>query len=347
MLTAMTDTILTPVTEKSAWTAAELAGDSHWIRRLSPEELSALESVTADLAAQGRGAQQFGLEDIDAPVLTALADWAAKELENGRGCVLIKGLEVERYDRSRIEAMYWALTVLMGQPMHHNPDGDVIGEVTDKGLDYNDPLIRGYKTRQKLYFHCDGLDMVSLLCLQPSMSGGESQIASSMAVYNEILMTRPEYLPVLYEGFHFNLRGEGEAGETHPVTRHKVPVYSWCDGRLSCRYLRKAIIEGQEFIGEPISDLAREALDYIQELCVSDRFRYDMTFEQGDIQILNNYVTLHSRAAFEDWPDGTRKRNLLRIWFNARGGRKLDPKFADRYNMGPRTPMRLKGERAA
>ncbi|HBC06900.1 MAG TPA: hypothetical protein DC046_04870 [Rhodospirillaceae bacterium] len=347
MLTAMTDTILTPVTEKSAWTAAELAGDPNWTRRLNAEELSALETVTADLAARGLGAQQFGPEDIDAPELAALAGWAVGELENGRGCVLIKGLEIARYDRPRIEAMYWALTVLMGQPMHHNPGGDVIGEVTDKGLDYNDPLIRGYKTRQKLYFHCDGLDLVSLLCLQPSMSGGESQIASSMAVYNEILMSRPEYLPVLYEGFHFNLRGEGEAGETHPVTRHKVPVYSWCDGRLSCRYLRKAIIEGQEFIGEPISDLAREALDYMQELCVSDRFRYDMTFETGDIQILNNYVTLHSRAAFEDWPDGTRKRNLLRIWFNAHDGRKLDPKFADHYNMGPRMPMRLKGARAA
>ena len=32
---------------------------------------------------------------------------------------------------------------------------------------------------------------------------------------------------------------------------------------------------------------------------------------------------------------------------NAYEGRRLDPKFADRYNMGPRTPMRLKGERAA
>jgi len=135
MLTAMTDTILTPVTEKSAWTAAELAGDSNWVRHLSTEELSALESVTADLAAQGRGAQQFGLEDIEAPVLTELADWGAKELENGRGCVLSKGLEGERYDRPRIEAKYWALTVLMGKPMHHNPDGDVSGEVTDKGLD--------------------------------------------------------------------------------------------------------------------------------------------------------------------------------------------------------------------
>lgn len=343
----MTNLPNAPVTDKSAWTAAELAADTGWTRHLSTEELDALEQVTAELAANGKSAPHFSREDIKAPALEELANWALQELEGGRGCVLIKGLEVEKYDRARIETMYWVLSVLMGRPIHQNPDGDLIGEVTDKGLDYNDPLIRGYKTRQKLFFHCDGMDLVSLLCLQPSMAGGESQIASSMAVYNEIIENHPEYLPVLYEGFHFNLRGEGEAGESHPVTRHKVPVYSWFEGRLSCRYLRKAIVEGQQFIGEPISDLAMEALDYMQALCVSDTYRFEMPFEVGDIQILNNYVTLHSRAAFEDWPDGSRKRKLLRVWMNMYDGRPLEPRFADRYNMGPRTPMRLKSDRAA
>lgn len=344
----MTNAPDTPITEKSAWTAAELSADSGWIHRLSDAEISALEQVSLDLAERGKGITQFGRDDFEAPVeLRKLNDWALRELEQGRGCALIKGLDVDKYERPQVETMYWVLSVLLGQPIHQNPDGDLIGEVTDKGLDYNDPLIRGYKTKQKLFFHCDGMDLVSLLCMEPSMSGGESQIASSMAVFNEVLANHPEYLPILYEGFHFNLRGEGQAGETHPVTKHKVPVFSWSDGRLSCRYLRKAIIEGQQFVGEPVSDLAKEALDYIQDLCVSDTFRYDMPFEKGDIQILNNYVTLHSRAAFEDWPDGTRKRLLLRVWMNMYEGRKLDPQFADRYNMGPRTPMRLKNERAA
>jgi len=344
---SMTKIPTAPVDEKSAWTADELRADQGWVRHLTSEEIAELERATADLAARGKGALRFARDDIASPVLSALADWAAAELEHGRGCVLLKGLEVDRYVRPQIESIYWALAVLLGEPMHHNPDGDVIGEVTDKGLDYNDPLIRGYKTRQKLFFHCDGLDLVSLLCLQPSMAGGESLIASSTAVFNEMLATRPDLLPPLFEGFHFNLRGEGEPGETYPVTRHKVPVYSWFDGRLSCRYLRKAIIEGQKFVGEPLSDLAKEALDVMQNLCASDRFRFDMTFETGDIQILNNHVTLHSRNEFQDWPDGTRKRNLLRIWMNARGGRKLERHFADRYNMGPRQPMRLKATASA
>ncbi len=343
----MSEHPLTPCTEKSAWTAAELAADPNWNRRLSDDEISELERVSEALISAGKYAPNIRFDDVSSPVLSKLADWIAEELEFGRGCVVLRGLDVDRYERRQVETMYWLLSVLFSTPMHQNPDGEMIAEVTDKGLDYNDPLVRGYKSKQKLFFHCDGLDIVSLLCLQPSMSGGESQIASSMAVYNEILTHHPEYLPVLYEGFHFNLRGEGKAGESHPVTEHKVPVYSWCDGRLSCRYLRKAIVEGQEFVGEPISDLAKEALDYIQDLCASDKYRFDMPFDKGDIQILNNYVTLHSRAAFEDWPEASRKRNLLRLWMNMRNGRKLDPKFADHYNMGPRTPMRLKTDQAA
>jgi hypothetical protein len=41
-----------------------------------------------------------------------------------------------------------------------------------------------------------------------------------------------------------------------------------------------------------------------------------MEFRQGDIQILNNHVTLHSRRGFEDWPEPERKRHLLRLWLN-------------------------------
>lgn len=29
----------------------------------------------------------------------------------------------------------------------------------------------------------------------------------------------------------------------------------------------------------------------------------DMDFEPGDIQFLNNYVMLHSRTEYEDWPE--------------------------------------------
>jgi hypothetical protein len=39
----------------------------------------------------------------------------------------------------------------------------------------------------------------------------------------------------------------------------------------------------------------------------------------------HNYTALHSRTAFEDWPD--RKRLLLRLWLTVPNGRQYDPAF--------------------
>jgi hypothetical protein len=33
---------------------------------------------------------------------------------------------------------------------------------------------------------------------------------------------------------------------------------------------------------------------------------------------VQNHVTLHSRSAFEDWPEPERKRHLLRLWISNR-----------------------------
>ncbi|MEK9671368.1 MAG: TauD/TfdA family dioxygenase [Rhodospirillaceae bacterium] len=343
----MTEIYTRPVTDKSAWTAEELAADPNWIRHITEAEAADIDRAVEALLSKGMTATRFARDDAPSPAMAALADWALTELEFGRGIALIRGLDVDKYDRRALDCLYWVLGVHLGMPRHQNPQGDLIGEVTDKGFKFSVPLNRGYLTRDKLGFHCDGLDIVSLLCVRTAREGGESYIASSMAVFNDILANHPEFLPPLFEGFYFNLRGEGEVGESLPTTRHRVPVYSYFDGRLSCRLLSKAIREGQEFKGEPLTGLASDALQYMQDVIPTDKFRFDITFNPGDIQILNNYVALHARAPYEDWPEPERKRLLLRLWVNLRDGRKLAPEFSDRYNMGPREPMRLKNTQAA
>jgi len=52
-----------------------------------------------------------------------------------------------------------------------------------------------------------------LLCLQRAKSGGESRIASSLAIYNEILSRRRELLDVLYEPMYWDRNNEESPGE--------------------------------------------------------------------------------------------------------------------------------------
>jgi hypothetical protein len=56
-----------------------------------------------------------------------------------------------------------------------------------------------------------------------------------------------------------------------------------------------------------------------------------MEFEPGDVQLLHNHVIVHSRTAYDDWPELERRRHLLRLWLATPGGRPLPDAFLDRY----------------
>ena len=53
--------------------------------------------------------------------------------------------------------------------------------------------------------------------------------------------------------------------------------------------------------------------------------------EPGDMVFMNNWVTLHKRSAFEDWPELDRRRHILRIWLSMPNSRPLDPMYVDNY----------------
>ena len=323
-----------PVRNPSAWSAAELAADPSWIHELGPGELAELDAGTAAIAASSRGAAGFGRGDYPLSRLGPRIARMVGELEHGRGCVLIRGIDVEHRTLESAKLLYWGLAVHLGEPISQNARGERIAHVADSGRDYDSKNVRGYTTRARLRPHCDACDVVGLLCWRTARSGGESLMSSSVAIYNEIASREPELLPPLFEGFHYDLRGEGATGDENEVTFHRVPVFSWHAGRLSCRFNQKSIEEGMTKAGKPIDALAQRAIDRVGELALDPRLRFDLAFRPGDVQLLNNHSVLHSRNAFEDWPEPERKRNLLRLWLNLREGRALEERFADRLEHG-------------
>lgn len=332
-----------PVADPSAWLARDLEADTGWIHRLDADEIHELDRAVEAVVERGLGPGRFDRDDFP---LTHLADriagWA-RDLEHGRGCVLVKGLDPGRYDDDALAALYWGIACHLGEPVPQNAAGDLIGHVRDTGRDYGARNVRGYTTRAELKAHCDAADVVGLLCRHPARHGGESLIASATAICNHLAAERPELIPPLLDGFHFDLRGEGVTDDPDETTFHRVPVFSWYGGRLSCRYNGKTIEDGMRKRGMPLSGTALEAVRTVGRLAVSPPFRYDMSFEKGDIQLLSNHSILHARAAFEDWPEPERRRDLWRIWLNLRDGRALAPAFADRLNTGPRGGVRVRG----
>ena len=301
-----------PLEIEAAWTAHDMADSAKWILHIKDGDIDEIELALNWV--KNRSLPLASIKKADFPLnhFTETLVRALDEVENGRGFVLIRGLPVERYTAEDVEIILWGIGTYLGEAAGQNRMGDVIGHVTDVGRDWSkDHHGRGYQTTSYLPFHCDKTDVVALLCLNTAKSGGLSCIASSVSIYNEMLACCPELLERLYHPFYVDLRGEEMEGEK---PYNVQPVFTLHNGRLFTRYGRKYIKTGQRFAEAPrLTSEDFAAIDMVHDLAASDKFRLDMDFQRGDIQINNNHTILHSRTEYVDWPEPQHKRHLLRL----------------------------------
>ena len=338
----------------AAWKGSELGRDS-WVVHLTADEIADIDRALVHARSTVADWTRLTREDFPLDRMARRFVEMERELLAGRGFLVLRGLDIRRYVASDIFLLWMGLSSWFGVVVPQNKQGELIGAVTDGGTltsdeqgrlvpasssapgDDQNPNFRQYKSRADLRFHNDSADLVGLLCVQSARSGGMSTVTSSMTVYNTLLAEAPETLDHLYEGFHYDVRGEGPSRNLNEVTRHKVPVFSYFEGRLSCRYNPKPIETAQLKMGVPLSPERLAAVRLMERLAGREDLRLDMWLEPGDMQILNNLVMLHSRTEFQDWPEPERRRLLLRSWINLRDGPQLAPEFANRYNAGERT----------
>jgi hypothetical protein len=328
------------VAEPSAWKAEELRRDPAWVYPLTTAEITELE--TALQAVKQADIPLLAICEYNFPLpLTSrkLRD-ISRQLEDGRGIALLRGVPVANRDLADIEKLYFGLSSYLGVVIAQNTKGDHVGHVKDEGLKWGQvsggELVRGYRTNAYMPFHSDPTDRVALLCVQKAKRGGLSSIVSSTSLYNEILATHPEALDCLFRGFYYSLRGEGNGGIAQ-ITDYRIPLFDYFAGKLSSRYVRKTIEQGAAVGGAPLTEEERSALDLVDMLAKRDDLRFDMEFEPGDIQYLNNHVAFHSRTGFEDHEQPAMRRHLMRIWLQSEDARPLSPAMSRPH--GSRSPF--------
>ena len=311
------NTQLPLVNDATAWKGADYVGDTSWIYTLSASEVEELAAAAGRCLARGLEVTEIKVADFPLGSLAStIAGWA-EEINNGRGFVLVKGLPGERFSNDEVRAMFWGVGLYLGSPVSQNSYGDMLGEVFDEGVKMGSGKVRGYRTNQHLMFHTDRCDMVGLLCVRQALGGGLSSLVSSTRVWNEIVKNRPEYVEPLMKGYYYVSSEEG--GNLAP---RRVPVYSVENGVVSCRILRNTIETARRMGHANYSELEEAALDYMDGLVNRDDLRLDMMLEPGDMQLINNYTTLHARTEFEDYPEPGRRRWMVRLWLRSSGLRR-------------------------
>jgi hypothetical protein len=210
-----------------------MSRSADWIVELTRAECEALERTGATLLDVGRELRDLERADFELGVLAPRIDDWRSELSSGRGFLLVRGLPVARWGDELSSMVYWGLGLHLGRPGAQNPAEDLLGHVTDTGRIAHDANVRRYLTAGDIRYHCDLADVVGLLCLRAAASGGASRIVSSTAVYNELLLRRPDLIARLYEPFLLDVRGEDGAGGMRYVP---VAPCRYAAGRLRTFY---------------------------------------------------------------------------------------------------------------
>ena len=318
------------ITGPSAWLGREQHQRTDWIWHLSGDDIKEIDRAITHFKHSGApmaaiNPKNFPLTALK-PKLGALLD----EILEGRGFVMVRGFPVRRYDTAASAIAYLGIGRHFGTLRSSNGKGHLLGHVKDVGADIKDGNTRFYQTNRRLEYHTDSADIVGLLCLQTAKSGGESFIASSITLYNEILKRRPDLIPAAFLPYPTDRRGEVPAG-MKPY--FEIPIFNWYQGKLSAIYLRHYIEEAQRrFADAPrLTREQIEVMDLIDELVNDPAIHLQMSFEAGDMQFLHNHQILHSRNDFENWPEPERHRHLLRLWMAPPNARPLPEVFAPRY----------------
>ena len=298
------------IDNRSAWTAADFPTPEAYRRTFSAEMVDEISQVASDALAQERVLNEIGYREITLPKTDAFLKQAYDDVENGPGFALLGGLPVKDWGKEVSRAALCLVGSYFGQITLQNREGEFILDVIDKSAPYNSQF-RGYHSNAYLEFHNDGTNVVALMCMETAKQGGESMLFSAATLYNELSRSRPDVMPILMRGFRHSRRNQLLPGQT-PVMDEKTPVFSFIDGVFHNCYSRISIDSSLDQ-GLTQTQEERAALDAIDEVLARPELSLDMAFEQGDIQIVNNFLLLHSRQAYVDH-SAERRRHLMRLW---------------------------------
>lgn len=302
---------LVPLEPRCEWRRADL-GDSY-VFQLTDAHVEELDRALVHAESTCDDVLDITRASFPLPSLGPELVGVARELIDGRGVVLIRGVPVDRYDKARSSSIYWGVGMHLGEPWPQNAKGHLLGDVTDQGRDAGDPTSRGNEIGGIAFpFHSDGSDLVGLFCLDAGASGGASLVANALTIHNELVRTEPERAAELYEPMPYDFRGE-QPPDGKPW--YTMPVFSRRGDRLFVRYIRPYIESSRRHPDAPRpSDAARAAMDRVDAMCADPQYHASMTMQPGDMQFVNNYHVLHARDAYEDDRPNGRIRHLKRLW---------------------------------
>lgn len=313
----------------AGWRGDALQQRQDWTYRFSEEDVAEIDAALTKAKTTSKSLRNITATDFPLPRFTKHLVQILKTLEEGSGAHYMRGFPIERYNEDDLRLIFWGLAQHLGMPVSQSATGERIFSVRDEGFGLGHVKARGPNTSKGLSFHTDRCDVIGFMCLKQAKSGGRNYLVSSVTLYNEIASRRPDLLEALHKPYPY-LRHNVDTANPKPYITQ--PVFSECEGHFAANLLRVLInraVAHPEV--PPVDPIQIEALDFLEEVAAEPELHTSFRQEPGDLLFVNNWLLLHSRDRFEDFPDSRQRRHLLRVWLSVPNSRPLSDAYRGNY----------------
>jgi hypothetical protein len=310
---AATGTKMQPVTGPSVWNREQLTNDDSWLYMLSDDTRAEIRSNLENIDLSSVQYDQITSANFPLPSFVIQGAAISQQLGYGRGVAKLSGLDVDNYSTAQLKAAYSGICAHIGTTVSQSHKGDYIGEVMDFRNDKDD---RKYHNGGEFIMHRDPTaDVIGLLSVRKSKTGGASRIMSAGTFHNALLHDYPELMETIYKGFPYR-RTTPDRGTTDLYTPYRISVFDFtAEGEFSSHYLPYFSQFYQERDQLPEDHIEVRAQAAINDVLWNRPELYmEYMMETGDMAFVSNRTALHARTDYEDFDEIERARLLLRVW---------------------------------
>lgn len=314
---------------RAAWTVDDLKADQTWICELDDRARRDLTQAVRKAADPAKTLYDYRRDDFDLGSAWPVVARALNEVRDGTGFAILRGMPRDGLTQADFELLTWAIGLHTGVARPQGKASQFLSAVRNAGVAYRTGKGRGYSSNADLDFHTDSADIVLLTCYNVAKSGGMSMVSSSVTAHEILQAERPDLAELLHQP-HFFSRQQEQAPDEPPF--YPNPIYDQRDGLLFSKWNRNRLRSAQAIEGVPqLTPAQFDALDLLDDILRRPNVMYWMYLRPGDMQILNNHVTLHSRTEFEDFEEPELRRCLFRLWLAPPDGVALPESWRPAY----------------
>ena len=199
--------------KRAAWRPDDLLAEAGWIFEIDDRVRADLTRAVRCAIDPAKTLLDYRREDFDLGAAWPVIAAALREIRDGTGFVILRGLPRADLSAAEFELLTWAIGLHAGVARPQGKASAFMTAVRDAGVVYRSGKGRGYSSNADLDFHTDSADIVLLTCYNVARSGGMSMVSSSVTAHEIMQAERPDLAELLHQPHYFSRQQEQAPGE--------------------------------------------------------------------------------------------------------------------------------------